>query len=70
MSYPVFHINTQIQVPEFIKVKTYKKKKDASYVPPSWNKEENPVSNHVSNISQDEDDPSNNVLTYNFITNM
>jgi len=71
MSYPVFHINTQLQVPEFIKVKTYKKKKDASYVPPSWNKEENPVSNHVSNISQDEDDSSSvNVLTYNFITNM
>jgi hypothetical protein len=77
MSYPVFHINTQIQVPEFIKVKTYKKKKDASYVPPSWNKEENPVSNNEDDVSHDEGElpteipnPINNVLTYNFITNM
>jgi len=80
MSYPVFQINTQIQLPKFIKVKTYKKKKDALYVPPSFNKEDIEASDvdvedsYVESSStpsiHEEESENSNVLTYNFITNM
>lgn len=79
LSYPVFTINTEIQLSEFIKTKTYKKRKDTPFVPTKLNIEvpetsepsETPETNDISiAITESALSDDSDALTYNFITNL